>query len=219
MENGFKYYSAYRLNKVKPLRGFGMGNICIFLLICFPCGKSIDGLDPQSPLPSSSAGLSDLQNPGNPLILKILLQTKKDNEHIRLQNPGNSLILKILLKILLQTKEELSQNISSNIMSPFQGFTLFALSFFSIIVPTLRVYLIILNISTKIPKGCYFYSKTTGTNLTERRRRDIIVIHKMERNYFSAKSTFLTPRLRRYPDSNICNSKFKIQNSHEIDII
>ncbi|MDR1340459.1 MAG: hypothetical protein LBK58_10465, partial [Prevotellaceae bacterium] len=40
---------------------------------------------------------------------------------------------------------------------------------------------ICLNISTKIPKGCHYYSKTTNTNLTKRRRRDIIVIHKMER--------------------------------------
>jgi hypothetical protein len=29
-----------------------------------------------------------------------------------------------------------------------------------------------------------FYRKTTNTNLIKRRRRDIIVIHKMERNYF-----------------------------------
>jgi hypothetical protein len=48
------------------------------------------------------AGLSDLRNPGNPLILKIPVQTKEDNEHICLQNPGNPLIL----KILLQTKKD-----------------------------------------------------------------------------------------------------------------
>jgi hypothetical protein len=31
-----------RLNDVKPLRGFGPGDGCIFLLLCFPYGKSED---------------------------------------------------------------------------------------------------------------------------------------------------------------------------------
>jgi hypothetical protein len=121
-------------------------------------------------------------------------------------------------------RHELSQNISSSIMSPFQafqGFTLFGLSFFSIIISSLRLYSIriCLNISTEIPKGCYFYSK--NTNLIKRRRRDIIVIRAAEhirlllpvRAFISIESmrNILTNLRRRF----IIKAKGLIQNQCE----
>jgi hypothetical protein len=58
------------------------------------------GLDPQSPLSRPGAGLSDLQNFGNPELSEPGFTGLKDfqdwgDEHIRIQNPANPLILKI----------------------------------------------------------------------------------------------------------------------------